>query len=99
MRSVAQVITSEGTGSAFYIGNDEWLPAAHVVSGITAVLLKSDIVSLSATVVGADRTRDSAHPAVRDTLGERARDRSGGDSGRRGVWVIGSRSACRARPR
>ena len=60
--SVFQVITDSGTGTAFYIGNDEFMTAAHVVDGVGAgeVRLRSDNRDLAARIVGADFETDIA---------------------------------------
>ena len=89
-RSVAQVITNAGTGTAFYIGNGEWLTAGHVVTGASAVLLKSDALSVSAQVLGIDAGRDVA--ILRSTTVSLDAlpiiEASQSDAGI-GLWVIG----------
>ena len=50
--SIALVITSHGTGTAFYIGDSEWVTAEHVVSGETSVLLANIGFEVTAEVVG-----------------------------------------------
>ena len=39
--SVFQVVTELGTGTAFYVGNNEFLTAAHVVQGVTTIRLQN----------------------------------------------------------
>jgi S1-C subfamily serine protease len=39
--SVFQVVTESGTGTAFYVGNNEFLTAAHVVQGATSIRLQN----------------------------------------------------------
>ena len=58
--ATAQVVTSGGTGTAFYIGDDEWVTAAHVVNGGGAVRLRTDSMDLTVTVVGRDHDADLA---------------------------------------
>ena len=66
--AVYQVRTSQGIGTAFYIGNDEWLTAAHVIEGETTVALHNGDVHLQATVTAGDSGTDlallSAPPAA-----------------------------------
>ena len=60
--SVFQVVADRGTGTAFYIGNDEFVTAAHVVDGVGAgqLRLRSDTKDLEARIVGADFETDIA---------------------------------------
>ena len=60
--SVFQVITDFGLGTAFYIGNDEFMTAAHVLEGVGTrkLTLRNDANDLTATIVGADLTTDIA---------------------------------------
>ena len=60
LSAVWQVRTGDSIGTAFYIGNDEWLTAAHVVEGETSVKLHHDGRSLNATILGGDRDADIA---------------------------------------
>ena len=89
-RSVVLVGTTRGTGTAFYIGNGEWLTAGHVVDGVTGVSLKSDIISTPAQVIGIDTGRDLAilrsDAVALDALP--VIEASQSDAGL-GVWVIG----------
>ena len=66
--AVYQVRTSQGIGTAFYIGNDEWLTAAHVIEGETTVALHNGNIQLQATVTAGDSGTDlallSAPPAA-----------------------------------
>ncbi len=90
IRSVVQVITALGTGSAFYIGNGEWLTASHVVEGASTILLKSDSQSTTAQLIGSDSNRDVAllrsAPVAADAL--QIIDVSESDSGIE-AWAIG----------
>ena len=58
--SVFQVVTDRGLGTAFYIGNDEFLTAAHVVAGATDIKLQNADHSEDVTIVGADPDADIA---------------------------------------
>ncbi len=58
--AVFQVHTGRGIGSAFYIGNDEWLTAAHVVEGHRDVTLRRGDLELEAVVRGIDVAGDVA---------------------------------------
>ena len=60
--SVFQVITDLGIGTAFYIGDDEFVTAAHVVEGVGTgqLRLRSDTDDLTARIVGADFETDIA---------------------------------------
>ena len=58
--STAQVITTFGSGTAFYIGDGEWVTAAHVVEDVTEVQLLSDGINVSATVLGLAADTDIA---------------------------------------
>ena len=64
--NVVQVITQFGAGTAFYIGNDEFVTAAHVVADVTTVQLVSDEIDVEARVVGLDEETDVALLAVGD---------------------------------
>ena len=59
--SIAVVLTSRGTGTAFYIGDSEWITAEHVVTGETDVRLANASLSVVASVIG---TRDDVDLAV-----------------------------------
>ena len=50
--SIALVLTSQGRGTAFYIGDSEWVTAEHVVSGATSVRLSNAAMDVTATVTG-----------------------------------------------
>ena len=60
--SVFQVITDRSTGTAFYIGDDEFVTAAHVVEGVGTgqLRLRNDTNDLTARIVGADFEADIA---------------------------------------
>ena len=58
--AAAQVVTHDGRGTAFYIGDDEWVTAAHVVDGGGAIRLRTDTLDLPATVIGRDDATDLA---------------------------------------
>ena len=58
--STFQVITSQGSGTAFYIGDDEWLTAAHVVDSGGRIQLRTRTQRLTATLVGLDAPSDLA---------------------------------------
>ena len=63
--SVFQVVADTGThwnlGTAFYIGNDEFLTAAHVVSGARAIRIQNHIGTIrQVQVVGTDTPSDVA---------------------------------------
>ena len=49
-----------GLGTAFYIGDGEWLTAAHVVGDATTAVLYNGFKDLPVTVVGVDVARDIA---------------------------------------
>ena len=59
-QAVYQVHAGSGIGTAFYIGNDEWLTAAHVVNDQSSVTLRRGGVSLAASVLGTDVGGDLA---------------------------------------
>lgn len=50
--SVARVRTDERLGTAFYLGNFEWLTAGHVVSDQDTVQLTGADLAVTATVIG-----------------------------------------------
>ncbi len=58
--AVYQVHAGDGLGTAFYIGNDEWLTAAHVIKGQQSVTLRRGGNSLTASVVGSNLAADLA---------------------------------------
>ena len=60
--SVFQVITDRSAGTAFYIGDDEFVTAAHVVEGVGTgeLTLRNDSKGLAARIVGADFESDIA---------------------------------------
>ena len=60
MSATVQVQTTTGAGTAFYIGADEWLTAAHVVEGGGSIRLRTDTLDLPATVIGRDDAADLA---------------------------------------
>ena len=53
-------MTSDGAGTAFYIGDDEWVTAAHVVDGGGSIRLRTDTFDRAATVIGLDDDADLA---------------------------------------
>lgn len=61
-RSTVKVTTNQGTGTAFYIGDDEYVTAAHVVQGrARSIRLHSDRVpETTAEVVGYSADEDVA---------------------------------------
>ena len=58
--SVFQVVTDAGLGTAFYIGNDEFLGAAHVVAGAETITAQNDDHTRDLTIIGADPDADIA---------------------------------------
>ncbi|MYD64379.1 MAG: trypsin-like peptidase domain-containing protein [Chloroflexi bacterium] len=50
--SIAAVSTGQSIGTAFYIGNSEWVTAEHVVTGETSVRLVNAAFDVTAQVVG-----------------------------------------------
>ena len=58
--AVWQVTVDGGRGTAFYIGDGEWLTAAHVVGDVTTVTLYNGTDAVSASVVGNDTGVDLA---------------------------------------
>ncbi len=58
--STFQVITASGSGTAFYIGDGEFLTAAHVVDGGGRIQLRTQAQRLTATLVGLDGQSDLA---------------------------------------
>ena len=60
MSATVQVQTTTRAGTAFYIGDDEWVTAAHVVEGGGSIRLQTDTLDLPATVIGRDDDADLA---------------------------------------
>ena len=58
--SVFQVVTDRGLGTAFYIGDGEFLTAAHVVAGATEIKAQNADHTRELTIVGADPDADIA---------------------------------------
>ena len=58
--AIYQVRTTDSIGTAFYIGHDEWLTAAHVVAGESTVTLHNGQDELSATILGGNSEADMA---------------------------------------
>ena len=58
MSATVQVQTTTGAGTAFYIGDDEWVTAAHVVDGGGSIRLRTDTLDRAATVIGRDDDAD-----------------------------------------
>ena len=88
-QSVYQVRTGSAIGTAFYIGNNEWLTAAHVVEGEASVKLHHGSSVISATVTAGNSNTDlailSGSPAATIlTLGDQSALALGED-----VWVMG----------
>ena len=50
--STVLVTTSDGTGSAFYIGNGEFVTAGHVIDGVSTATLTNARLNVTARVVG-----------------------------------------------
>ena len=70
--SIAQVIAGRSRGTAFYIGDSEWLTAEHVLNGATSVRLRNATLDVTARVVGQRADVDlavlsagSSEPALR----------------------------------
>lgn len=59
-QAVYQVHAGNSIGTAFYIGNDEWLTAAHVVQDQSKVTLRRGNASLTATVTATNANADLA---------------------------------------
>ena len=87
--AAAQVFTELGSGTAFYVGDSEWVTAAHVVEGFDEVVLESGSVRVNAEVIGLDFGRDVA--LLRGDAARRALHWGSFDSVARGqdVGVIG----------
>ena len=60
MSATVQVQTTTGAGTAFYIGDDEWVTAAHVVDGVGSIRLQTDTLDRAATIIGRDADADLA---------------------------------------
>ena len=58
--SVFEVVTDHWRGSAFYIGNDEFLTDAHVVADATRIRIRGNGRNSAATLVGLDSKVDVA---------------------------------------
>ena len=58
--AVWQVSTSTGHGTAFHLGDGQWLTAEHVIAGNSSVTLRNGGVSIPATVVGSNTAGDTA---------------------------------------
>ncbi len=58
--SVFQVVTDDGIGTAFYLGDREWLTAAHVVGTASSIALSNGPSDVSASVKGIDYNADLA---------------------------------------
>ena len=58
--SVFQVVTERGLGTAFYVGDGEFLTAAHVVAGATEIKIQNTHHTRDVTIVGADPDADIA---------------------------------------
>ena len=58
--SVFQLTTTNGTGTAFYIGDDTYLTASHVVAGVTKATAQNHQHTRDLTVTGADPLSDIA---------------------------------------
>ena len=55
-----QVRTTMRAGTAFYVGNDEWITATHVVAGSGPIRLRTGAEDREATVIGRDDDADLA---------------------------------------
>ena len=101
--ATVQVITAAGAGTAFYLGNDEWVTAAHVVEGGGSIRLRTGTLDRSATLVGRDAAADLALLRASGagltplTFGDHAALRVGQTLGMAGypVWITGSPSVTR----
>ena len=101
--ATVQVITAAGTGTAFYVGNDEWVTAAHVVDGGGSIRLRTETLDRAATLVGRDAAADLALLRASGTgltpliFGDHAALRVGQTLGMAGypVWITGSPSVTR----
>ena len=58
--SVLQVVTNRGGGTAFAIGDGEFLTAAHVVADTTSIELRNSRTSAAASIVGLEVDTDIA---------------------------------------
>ena len=58
--STFQVVTDRGTGTAFHIGNGEFLTAAHVVDSASSIQLRHGARRLTASRAGYDTATDIA---------------------------------------
>ena len=58
--SVFQVVTDSALGTAFYVGDGEFLTAAHVVAGATEIKIQNADHTRELTIVGADPDADIA---------------------------------------
>ncbi len=58
--ATAQVLTPYGLGTAFYIGDEEWVTAAHVVADGGRIRLRTETREATATVIGRDDAADLA---------------------------------------
>lgn len=76
--ATAQVVTPDGTGTAFYIGDDEWVTAAHVVVGGGPIRLHTETLVSDVTIIDRD---DSADLALLRASGEGLIALSFGDHG------------------
>ncbi len=50
--STVLVTTEDGTGSAFYVGNGEFVTAGHVIEGVSTATLTNARINVTASVVG-----------------------------------------------
>ena len=82
--SIAMVLTSQGRGTAFYIGDSEWVTAEHVVTGETSVRLTNATMDVTATVTGVRADVDLAILAA----GTSARAISWGETPRTGAEAL-----------
>jgi len=58
--ATAQVVMRNSAGTAFYIGNDEWVTAAHVVEAGGPIRLRTETFDREAQLVGWDVAADLA---------------------------------------
>ena len=59
--SVFQLTTDNGTGTAFYVGDDTYVTASHVVAGVTTATARNHLHTRDLTVAGGDVLSDYAY--------------------------------------
>ena len=60
LESVWQIHAGNSSGTAFHIGDGQWLTAEHVISGHRTVTLHNGGSSMTATVSGSNKSGDTA---------------------------------------